>query len=498
MAEFGAHSYLQRTRTYAAERRRRLTRNIRDTVKLLQGMRRKPALARYWLVSARNAQVTLLVLLLVLPGLVPVGIDHVLEFIYPPQTSQHVFGLLTKTVPDPRLEDLQQLVRLLLWGLGAALVMGLLWLHIPRAVHQARHRARELESKADSIAGTAPSTSATFYREAVALVTDAASESELQQKLERLRRLYGEEVDAVRRAADVSDSPGTAASRVAPGATVVMPESQRHGLPLMAVGSGERYALEAVLGRGAMGVVYRARDQTLGRPVALKQLFSHATGDVETIRRFRQEAKVLARLSHPNIVQIYDFIEESHGAWIAMELIEGDDLEWALSTGALNTDEVVRRGSELADALGYAHSKGVVHRDFKPANVLIGNDGRCKITDFGIAKLSESSVHTQVGTVLGSPAYMSPEQASGSTVDARSDIYALGVTLFHMVTGRVPFQGDTPSVLAQVLTQVPPAPRRLNKSCPKTLNALILKMLNRAPEDRPQSMAEVKAVLRSG
>ncbi len=494
MPDLGLLSILRRTQAYAADGRQRLARNIRETSKLLPGMRCKPAIARHWLLSARKAQVVLLVALLVLPGLVPAGFDRVLEVIYPPQTSQHVFGLVTKTVPDPRLKNRQQVIRLLLWGGGAVLVLSLFWLHIPVAITQARHVARELESEADSIAKVAPMRSATLYREAAALVTDPATETALQRKLEQLRQQYGTEIDAVRRAAGESDSPGKA-SGASEGKTVVMAESQRRGLPVASVGTDGRYRLETILGRGAMGVVYRALDQRLDRPVALKQLFSHGPGDDEVIRRFRQEAKVLARLPHPNIVQIYDFIEESHGAWIAMELIEGEDLEWALSNGALSKNEVVRRGFELADALGYAHAKGVVHRDFKPANVLIDEDDHCKISDFGIAKLSESSVHTQAGTVLGSPAYMSPEQAKGGSVDARTDIYALGVTLFHMITGRLPFQGDTQSVLAQVLTQDPPAPRSLNKSCPTALQALILKMMAKTPGDRPQSMDEVKTTL---
>ncbi len=496
MPNSGEHSILRKTRAYAIDFRQRLTCNFHDTAKLLPEMRRKPALARHWLLSARKAQVVLLVALLVLPSLVPAGFDRVLELIYPPETSQHVFGLLTKTTPDPRLEDRQQLVRLLLWGSAAALIMGLFWLHIPKAMSQAQRRARELESEADSVSRTAPSRSAMLYRRAVALVTDRAKETELQRKLERLGRQYGEEIDAVRRAACGSNSPDEPPGAAA-GSTVLMPRSQRLGLPVASLGADGRYVLETELGRGAMGVVYRARDVRLDRPVALKQLFSQGAGDEEMIRRFHQEARVLARLSHPNIVQVYDFIEGSQGAWIAMELVEGQDLEWALSEGAFSMADVVRRGSELADALGYAHAKGVVHRDFKPANVLIDNDDRCKISDFGIAKLSESSVHTRAGTVLGSPAYMSPEQASGSSVDPRTDIYALGVSLFHMITGRLPFRGDTQSVLAQVLTQDPPAPRDLNKSCSKALEALILNMMAKSPGERPQSMAEVKATLTS-
>ena len=266
-------------------------------------------------------------------------------------------------------------------------------------------------------------------------------------------------------------------------------------LPTIAVGPDGRYVLESEFARGASGIVYRARDVRLDRPVALKQLFSHRRGEKETLQRFRQQAHVLARLSHPNIIQVYDFIEEAGNSWIAMELIEGESLEQRLAQGALTIEEVVRRGSEIADALGYAHKTGVIHSNLTPGKVLLDGKDRCKISDFGMAKLSESIVTLESGSAPGSSAFLSPEQVNGDEVDFRTDIYALGVTLYLSSTGTLPFKGDFNSMLDQVLKKKPPPPHTLNDAIPKTLDALILQMMAKQPSDRPQSMAEVKSAL---
>lgn len=480
--------------TYLLDRSRRVAENVRDLLPAFRRMLRKPAILRVWILTAHNAQVALLAVLLILPTVVPAGLSYALEKVYPPVTTQHLLGLMTKTVPDPRVKERQRLILALLWIGASGVTLLLLWTHIPAALVRAAERSRKLEAEADSMNASDPSRSAELYRSAAGLVADPKREREIEFKLESVTPRYTAEIAAVAGAPGNGSTPGATAG-ASPDKTVLMPESRRSGLPVAAIGADGRYVLEAELGRGAMGIVYRARDVRLDRPVALKQLFSHRSEEAEALHRFRQEARVLARLSHPNIVQVYDFIEEAGSSWIAMELVDGEDLEWRLSNGALSIEETLRRGSEIADALGYAHETGVVHRDFKPGNVLVDGKDRCKISDFGIAKLSESSVNTQSGTILGSPAFMSPEQAKGDEVDARTDIYALGVTLFLMATGAMPFKGDTRSVLAQVLTKEPPAPRSLKRSVPKALDALILRMLAKKPSARPQSMAEVKTAL---
>ncbi len=266
-------------------------------------------------------------------------------------------------------------------------------------------------------------------------------------------------------------------------------------LPTAAVGPDGRYVLEEEFARGTTGILYRARDVRLDRAVALKQLFTHRRGEAETLDRFRKQAHVLARLAHPNIIQVFDFIEEAGNSWIAMELVDGESLEQRLSNGPLSVEETVRRGLEMADALGYAHKTGVIHRNLSPGNVLVDSKSRCKISNFGTANLAAPSEDGQFDNGRDSPALMSPEQANGDEMDERADIYALGVSLYLMSTGTMPFKGDSRAVVAQVLSKEPPAPRNLNPTVPDALDALILKMMAKSPSDRPQSMAEVKAAL---
>ncbi len=266
-------------------------------------------------------------------------------------------------------------------------------------------------------------------------------------------------------------------------------------LPTVAVGPDGRYVLEEEFARGASGIVYRARDVRLDRPVALKQLFSHKKEDKDTVHRFRQQAQLLARLSHPNIIQLYDFIQEAGNSWIDMELIEGDSLEGRMSDGPLSAKEVMRRGWEIADALGYAHKTGVIHRNFGPGNVLVDGKNRSKISEFGIAEVPESEEDAEPSKFIGSPALMSPEQLNGNEIDARTDIYALGVTMYLMSTGTKPFKGESSAVMEQVQSKEPPAPSSLNPSIPEGLSNLILSMMAKKPSGRPQSMTDVKKAL---
>jgi serine/threonine-protein kinase len=258
-----------------------------------------------------------------------------------------------------------------------------------------------------------------------------------------------------------------------------------------------RYEVIKQLGKGAMGIVYRAHDHVLERDVALKQIPVYLSHDHQLIERFRQEARALARLCHPHIVQVYDFVQDGEQAWIAMELVEGEELEKSLQeSGTMSIGDTVRIGGQLAEALDYAHKRGVIHRDFKPANVLLTQQGSVKITDFGLAKLAQSSIHTQEGSILGSPAYMSPEQAAGRDSDARTDIYALGVTLFKMLIGRFPFEGEIESVIAQKLTKDPPPLSVLNEQIPEQLNCLVSQMLAKEPDKRPANMHTVAEALK--
>jgi beta-lactam-binding protein with PASTA domain/tRNA A-37 threonylcarbamoyl transferase component Bud32 len=248
-----------------------------------------------------------------------------------------------------------------------------------------------------------------------------------------------------------------------------------------------RYELSHLVARGGMAEVYRARDQLLDRPVALKVLFPELSVDRSFVERFRREAQAAANLSHPNIVPVFDWGEDNGTYFIVMEFVDGRPLSSILRTaGPLHPDRAAEIAADVAGALSYAHRHGVVHRDVKPGNVLITEEGTIKVTDFGIARAvnTEESL-TQTGAVMGTATYFSPEQAEGMGVDSRSDIYSLGVVLFEMVTGRPPFLGDTPvAVASKHVREHPPAPREVNPGVPPDLEAIILKCLAKSADHR--------------
>jgi beta-lactam-binding protein with PASTA domain/tRNA A-37 threonylcarbamoyl transferase component Bud32 len=260
----------------------------------------------------------------------------------------------------------------------------------------------------------------------------------------------------------------------------------------------ERYELNHLIARGGMAEVYRAHDRLLDRPVALKVLFPELSIDRSFVERFRREAQAAANLSDPNIVPVFDWGEDTGTYFIVMEFIDGRPLSAILKTaGPLSADRTADIGAHVAAALGYAHKHGVIHRDVKPGNVLITDEGRVKVTDFGIARAinTEESL-TQTGAVMGTATYFSPEQAEGMGVDARSDIYSLGVVLYEMATGRPPFLGDTPvAVASKHVRDHPPAPRELNPSIPPTFEAIILKAMAKDPAHRYATAEELRADL---
>jgi eukaryotic-like serine/threonine-protein kinase len=260
----------------------------------------------------------------------------------------------------------------------------------------------------------------------------------------------------------------------------------------------DRYELTHLIARGGMAEVYRARDRLLDRPVALKVLFPELSVDRAFVERFRREAQAAAKLSHPNIVPVFDWGEDAGSYFIVMEFVDGRPLSAVLrETGPLEPARAAGITTQVAAALASAHRHGVVHRDIKPGNVLITNDGQVKVTDFGIARAvnTEESL-TQTGAVMGTATYFSPEQAEGIGVDARSDIYSLGVVLFEMLTGRPPFLGDTPvSVASKHVRDVPPMPRELLETVPVELEAVVMKAMAKQPEQRYQSAEEFRADL---
>jgi serine/threonine-protein kinase len=264
------------------------------------------------------------------------------------------------------------------------------------------------------------------------------------------------------------------------------------------VTSFARYELEGKLGEGAMGVVYRARDRNFNRVVALKMLAPELGGEDELRLRFQREAEAIGRLNHPNIVSVYDMGEHQGRLYLAMELLEGEDLRALVEKqAALMPVERVRILAEIAAGVAYAHSRGVVHRDLKPANILLTSAGRVKLLDFGLARLASMDTITRRGVILGTPDYMSPEQAMGKVVDARSDVFSSGAVFYEFLTLQKPFRGKTlHSVLYQIISEQPEAVLTLNPEVPSRLALLVHRMLHKDPERRPQSMSDVEQELR--
>lgn len=261
-----------------------------------------------------------------------------------------------------------------------------------------------------------------------------------------------------------------------------------------------RFEIEGVLGRGAMGVVYVARDPVIGRKVALKTLvLPEGVEEAEEFRvRFLREAQAAGILNHPGIVTVYDAgVDEATSlSYIAMELVEGRSLRDLLRQNyPFSYSEVARIGAALAMALDYAHSKGVVHRDIKPANVLLTDQGQVKITDFGVARVATSNL-TTTGQFIGTPNYMSPEQVTGSPVDGRCDLFSLGVVLFELLTGKRPFSGGSLTEVSYKIVHEPaPVPSQLRQGLPPAFNPIVLKLLEKNPENRYQRGVEVARAL---
>ncbi len=259
------------------------------------------------------------------------------------------------------------------------------------------------------------------------------------------------------------------------------------------------FQLVEVLGRGGFGTVYKARDEQLGRWVAIKMSRAGSFASSEEQRRFLHEARSAAELNHPGIVPVHSIAHEADVPYIVSEYIDGTTLADALDRRRLEFRETAELVAQIADALDYAHRRKIVHRDVNPRNVLLDADGRPHLTDFGLAQHQDASVvMTLDGELLGTPAYMAPEQAAGHAraVDGRSDVYSLGVIFYQMLTGELPFRGTAPMLLLQVVTEEPPAPRRLNDRVPQELETICLKAMAKLPSGRYATAGEFAADLR--
>src|SRR5947209_12665604 len=258
-----------------------------------------------------------------------------------------------------------------------------------------------------------------------------------------------------------------------------------------------RYRLVRLIDRGGMAEVWEGRDEILDRPVAIKVLHPGLAGDDQFQERFRLEAVAAARLSHPNVVATFDTGLDAGVAYIVMELVAGRTLREVLhDEGPLPVAKAVATAAAVADALHYAHQAGIVHRDVKPGNILVGHDGRVKVADFGIAKAATDRDLTQSGALLGTAKYLAPEQVAGEPQDRRSDVYGLGVVLYEMLSGRPPFTGDTDMAVAfQHAHAEPPKLRELRPEVSRRLEVVVLKAMAKAPEQRFATAADFRAAL---
>ena len=261
---------------------------------------------------------------------------------------------------------------------------------------------------------------------------------------------------------------------------------------------GGRYRLVRLIAEGGMAEVWEGLDEVLARPVAVKVLLPHLARDAGFVQRFKREAVAAARLSHPNIVSLFDTCSDGGTEAIVMALVRGSTLRARLDeAGPMSPAQVIAVGAQVGDALAHAHRSGLIHRDVKPGNILLSDDGRVLVADFGIAKAAEAANDlTEVGQVVGTAKYLSPEQVEGKHLDARSDVYSLGIVLYEALCGRVPFDaGNTTATALARLTTTPLTPRQIKPGIPRALEDVVLRAMARDPADRHPSASALREAL---
>ena len=432
----------------------------------------KPALLKLWLLKPARARIFLFTSLLIYLVFANHISQAIVDVWHPLDQNSFKSGVM-ELLNSPILRKLQNLREIrywqllsIFWIIGLSIALITLVLDLPQSIKEGERLSVELMRQPNAVRHTDPSLLETLDTKTKNLRQDTKPPDQLIE-IEK-------------------DPPAESSEKIAKTQAVFSAEKKTRF-----AGQNQRYRIDKAIASGGAGIVYQAEDTVLSRKVALKELLEDVASDEEQAERFKSEARALALLNHTHILPIYDLFEENGRFWLVMELLTGGTLSDKINTGALDTAQSIEIIKGIASGLEIAHQKGFVHRDIKPANILFAEDGSFRITDFGIAKHQATGIKTSHGLILGSPGYMSPEQAAGEPVDARSDIYSLGITMFQMLTGELPFQGDVSSVMAQHITRPVPRPSTINTSISKDLDNGILKMLAKQPEARFQSMADL-------
>jgi tRNA A-37 threonylcarbamoyl transferase component Bud32 len=432
----------------------------------------KPALLKFWLLKPARARIFLYTSLLIYLVLANHLSQAIVDVWHPLDQNSLKTGVM-ELLNSPILRKLQNLREIrflqllsLFWIIGLSIALITLILDLPQSVKEGERLLMELMQQANAVRDTDPSLRETLDAKTRNLRLDTKPPNESIQ---------------------IEKNPLAKSSEETAKTQAVFSAEKKTRF----VGHNQRYRIDKAIASGGAGIVYQAEDTVLSRKVALKELLEDVAIDEEQAERFKSEAKALALLNHMHILPVYDLLEENGHFWLVMELQTGGTLNDKINARALDTAQSIKIIKGIASGLEIAHQKGFVHRDIKPANILFGEDGSFRITDFGIAKHQATGIKTSHGLILGSPGYMSPEQAAGEPVDARSDVYSLGIMMFQMLTGELPFQGDVSSVMAQHITKQAPPPSTINGSIGKDLDNVALRMLAKQPEERFQSMVDL-------
>lgn len=453
--------------------------------RLIAPVTRKPALMAFWLSRPPIGRLLLYVGLAIYLAITYAASQTLVDRWHPPEQGTFTTSLM-QALDSPLLRELKERRQssfwkalAAFWSVGIGLVSIWLLRELPRSVAAGETQSADLFRQSAELATTNPLLAASLTTTAKKLSLDPPHAPPASSP----------EVAPAARAGDADvEAPASAPPQAGLAKTVAGPPAAKERY----IGPDRRYRIVKPIASGGAGIVYQAEDTVLGRQVALKELLEDVAADPEQAERFRQEARALALLNHPNIMPIYDLLQENGRFWLVSELLTGGTLADRVEHGApMEPKTCIRIIRGIAAGLAFAHEQGFVHRDIKPANILFAADGSFRITDFGIAKHRALGVKTSHGLVLGSPGYMSPEQAGGKPVDLRSDLYSLGVTLWQMLTSKLPFDGEASAVMAQHITQKPEPPSLHNDQVSRDLEQVVMKLLAKRPDDRYQSAAEL-------